>query len=470
MDNIRFTLAALILAGGPAAGWDRREHQYLGEQAFLRACESAAADTVLDRRIKDRFCGDVSAESRLYGEATWISGDHIDDNKALSGDKREALRVLESTFHYAKLANENDAHFHPGVKQEWLKRFTEAQATAARYAEAKNAGEKLQILNLVFYQNAYADHFLQDAFSTGHFGFNRLMSSSSPSRLAHDTWNRRGRYIRNREKTWYGFGDECLDPAHKRCAEDDSLQSAHMTYIIETNAWSILAALYQLSGRQAEAESAGFKAMDLLPTHFHVNEKHGKNFIPREDLRAALADRDSSRGSWLPAEGTSDIQRPGFAPQAYLTGIPDGNYFDLGLLLYFRTWRSLYLGGGWALVAHRPGPDRDLGFNGVLQGSILLMPPMKLLSTTCGLSANAQASYNPEATRNHALSWASLHAFFNLEIGKVNPMLGFFAGRTLYGEPDFRFGGRIGVTVNWLQFSLAPSKTGQGMSIELVPD
>src|SRR5262249_43122889 len=76
--------------------------------------------------------------------------------------------------------------------------------------------EQVDAFWAAFYENAFADHFLQDSFSAGHSGFNRPSSPPSASYGYHGLWNERGKLFRdsaNRE--WRSFGDDHLhDPAN----------------------------------------------------------------------------------------------------------------------------------------------------------------------------------------------------------------------------------------------------------------
>jgi hypothetical protein len=58
------------------------------------------------------------------------------------------------------------------------------------------------------YENAFADHYLQDSYASGHMGFNRRASSAAAAKVFHDYWNRRGRVVSNRAGArWLAYGD-----------------------------------------------------------------------------------------------------------------------------------------------------------------------------------------------------------------------------------------------------------------------
>ena len=60
----------------------------------------------------------------------------------------------------------------------------------------------------VFYTSAFADHFLQDAFSAGHAGFNRPSTGAVASKAFHDIWNRSGRLVKSPTGScWVQYGD-----------------------------------------------------------------------------------------------------------------------------------------------------------------------------------------------------------------------------------------------------------------------
>ena len=63
----------------------------------------------------------------------------------------------------------------------------------------------------VFFMSAFADHFLQDAFSAGHAGFNRPASGAVASKAFHDIWNESGRLVRSPTgRCWLQYGDNKL--------------------------------------------------------------------------------------------------------------------------------------------------------------------------------------------------------------------------------------------------------------------
>jgi hypothetical protein len=58
---------------------------------------------------------------------------------------------------------------------------------------------------------AFAQHYLQDSFASGHMGFNRVASSNASALVYHDHWSQRGRCVANQKnEAWYTYGDGYL--------------------------------------------------------------------------------------------------------------------------------------------------------------------------------------------------------------------------------------------------------------------
>jgi hypothetical protein len=215
--------AALALAIGDAHAWSWAEHLRTGETAYLRACERVAEEIATSPRhfadpdVTLRFeiaCGNLDVRARQYGQITALAGDHTgrpDDFFEVAGAGRIASRR-----NYYTLALVNSTHFHPIATRHWRELHKQA-LERARAASRLTGFDLIEGYERAFYDSGFADHFLHDAFSAGHMGFNRPGSSAGAAKAFHDAWNRRGRYVRDRRgATWKTYGDGLLDHPENR--------------------------------------------------------------------------------------------------------------------------------------------------------------------------------------------------------------------------------------------------------------
>jgi hypothetical protein len=196
------------------SGWDYIEHASLGDESYRAACEKlraeipATADAAVRTRL-DIACDNLPIAAQLYGQATALAGD-------LFGGPTDFLSTragwkIASRKSYYTLALGNSTHFHPYATREWW-RYHSASVTHAIEASKKTGLAAVNGLQLALFESAFADHFLHDAFSSGHMGFNRTASSVAASLVYHDRWNAKGRTIRDRlGRSWKTYGDGHLD-------------------------------------------------------------------------------------------------------------------------------------------------------------------------------------------------------------------------------------------------------------------
>lgn len=195
-------------------GWDYVEHVSLGSESYRRACEQLKAEvaTSVDPAVKTRLdiaCDNLDIAAQLYGQATALAGDRFSgpqDFLSTGAGWKAASRK-----NYYTLALANTTHFHPYATREWWRYHKQAQVRAV--AASKTQGlDAVDGLQLALYEAAFADHFLHDAFSAGHMGFNRAASSVAASLVFHDQWNAKGRVIRDRAgRSWKTYGDGHLE-------------------------------------------------------------------------------------------------------------------------------------------------------------------------------------------------------------------------------------------------------------------
>jgi hypothetical protein len=202
----------------PVAAWLTPEHQEVGRIAYTRACadlQAAARARAPDLRVAarlERACGaNLSVLARLYGDATAIAGDFLGHPSEFLS-QAGAWRFSSRKYYYL-LALENSDHFNPNATRAWAEYHQEAvgYALAASVAEGVAFVEPLQ---QAVFENAFADHYLQDSFAAGHMGFNRAASSAAAAKSFHDGWNARGRVATDRAgQRWTTYGDGRLDEA-----------------------------------------------------------------------------------------------------------------------------------------------------------------------------------------------------------------------------------------------------------------
>jgi hypothetical protein len=227
-------LAWLILEA-PAFGWTTPEHQEIGRDAYTGACAQlrgtvaslAARDPTVAARL-ERVCGaNLPVLARLYGDGTAIAGDflgHPSEFLSQTGAWR-----FSSKKHYWLLALENSQHFNPTSTRAWAEYHQQAVAYALAAAAAPGVAS-VQQLELALFENAFADHYLQDSFAAGHMGFNRAASSAAAAKSFHDTWNRRGRVVTDRAgDRWVSHGDGRLDEPTNAGGKQHLMQAATLS-------------------------------------------------------------------------------------------------------------------------------------------------------------------------------------------------------------------------------------------------
>lgn len=213
----------LIWPGRPAHAWWFVEHEAIGTAGYRQACVRVKVqleergDAPDIARMRERFsiaCSNLAVSAKIYGQSNALAGDRLDnpeDFLAYGGDWK-----VGSRRHYYLLQLVDVHHFHPASLRAWMEHHKLA-LTAAEQASHSRGLDAVDGFRQAFYQNAFADHFLQDAYAAGHMGFNRSASSIAATSVFHTIWNARGRYVRNRRgETWLTYGDNELNtPANQ---------------------------------------------------------------------------------------------------------------------------------------------------------------------------------------------------------------------------------------------------------------
>jgi hypothetical protein len=227
--------AAVALAPATAAAWGTAEHQQIGRVAYMVACaeitsvDAAAKSSLMGSGTRlEIACGRNTATlAEIYGDATAIAGDFLGDPSEFMSQSG-AWRFKNKKSYYL-LALENSEHFNPMSTQSWGDYHGKAVDEAL--AGAHSAGlETVRRFQLALQESAFADHFLQDSFAAGHMGFNRTASSAAASKSFHDTWNKRGRVVSDRNgDRWVTYGDGWLNRPENEDAKRHVQDAATMS-------------------------------------------------------------------------------------------------------------------------------------------------------------------------------------------------------------------------------------------------
>jgi hypothetical protein len=206
----------VVVTAAVCGGWDYVEHVSLGTESYRRACEQLRAELggTAEAAIRTRLdiaCNNLDIAAQLYGQATALAGDRFGGPADFLSTR--AGWKAASRKHYYSLALANTTHFHPYTTREWWRYHRQAVVHAVD--ASKQLGlDAVDALQLALFESAFADHFLHDAFSAGHMGFNRAASSAAASLVYHDQWNGKGRVIRDRSgASWKTYGDGHLEIA-----------------------------------------------------------------------------------------------------------------------------------------------------------------------------------------------------------------------------------------------------------------
>jgi hypothetical protein len=229
-------VAALVelSRAAPAAAWATVEHQEIGRAAYTSACadlRGTVAARAPDPRVAarlERVCGaNLAVQARLYGDATAIAGDFLGHPSEFLS-QTGAWRFSSKKYYYL-LALENSAHFNPTSTRSWSE-YHQAALGYALAAAAVDGLASVEQLQLAMFENAFADHYLQDSFAAGHMGFNRAASSAAAAKSFHDGWNARGRVATDRAgHRWTTYGDGRLDQAANAEGKHHVMQAATLS-------------------------------------------------------------------------------------------------------------------------------------------------------------------------------------------------------------------------------------------------
>ena len=182
-------VAVSLLTCSRAFAWGFDEHTELGSKGYKAACDQLAHDLNVDVQPKPAPPGAPDGVSDpcmrpkddttrplvprlprvLAGALRTIRCDRRRSRRhaPTSSGRRAGQIVATNVVDYTFLALVNVQHFHPAAPRNWRTFHDKALELATKdYPGGPIARDFAQ----VFYTSAFADHFLQDAFSAGHAG------------------------------------------------------------------------------------------------------------------------------------------------------------------------------------------------------------------------------------------------------------------------------------------------------------
>ena len=227
----------------------------------------------------------------------------------------EHLEDIDPHAQHALCSGEEEALLHTNALAKYVMLHSAALCVAeeaGRLARLHDSSWRTTAIRAIV-MNAFADHFLQDAFAPGHLVLRRTVLGSYLTDLSiHDYYNRIGLTLLNaRGDVWLAYGDEWM-----------ARQPDNLAYAIEANERSIreiLAAFEQ--GRTSSVEPTSVrqliernKALHLVPIPYDS---------PQE-IEWLLPDRDPEK---LAAINTLDHQGPVVSRLGF--GIVAGGSYDL---------------------------------------------------------------------------------------------------------------------------------------------
>jgi hypothetical protein len=197
------------------------------------------------------------------------------------------LTTYRSWIEYGLLALDNVEHFTP---HNWYQ-YARHHLNALDLALDRN-------LDGALVRNAFADHFLTDAFASGHTRTPRLLPTGKKlgavaSKRMHDEENEHGLWFYNREGyVWHGYGDDRL-----------GFNQVHlsMTAIAVSRSIRRVFKAYRLEGDDADTlRSAVSSARDALPADSAPDDSRDPSKLPDVlgDAGVGLPDLRA----WIPAD------------------------------------------------------------------------------------------------------------------------------------------------------------------------
>lgn len=120
------------------------------------------------RRFGERAAGIVSKNNSLtadFGEFNEVAGDYA---KTPSDIQKGGSEGLLNKLKMIWIAATNVNHFYPMAGREWANHHTKAMAMAMESQKMKNPAARDGIMEAALKEEAFACHFLQDSYASGH--------------------------------------------------------------------------------------------------------------------------------------------------------------------------------------------------------------------------------------------------------------------------------------------------------------
>jgi hypothetical protein len=256
--------------------------------------------------VRDVACAALPDSAETYGQATALAGDHLGEPaefRTIEGQRNTVALIV-----YARRALRDGDHFHPRTVKMWHDYHEQALRRAERirleleFPERREPDEEARERFIeAFYINAFADHFLLDAFAVGHMGFNRGATRPTAAMTYHDKHNARGRRLRDRtgEEFWM-HGDKAL---HWKFDGKPKLLAAASTSVLD------LLVTIVTGKRHAALER---HASDRLPIAYLDSDEMPIEKLDELGRKGGAQQR--MQGKWVPLAAMHDPANVTYAP------------------------------------------------------------------------------------------------------------------------------------------------------------
>ena len=126
------------------------------------------------------------------------------------------------TIKLGLLATENKTHFHPDAPTKW-----------DHYLNSLQHGDPIRN---AFAYHSFSMHFLQDAFSSGHYGIKRDDYKQAYGNAYHDRMSATGYFVKTKQHNWHSYGDEHLYTPSTYVLLDDDVELSDKNFIVQIEA------------------------------------------------------------------------------------------------------------------------------------------------------------------------------------------------------------------------------------------
>nr|WP_199080716.1 hypothetical protein [Pedobacter sp. ASV19] len=325
-------VALLFVLPSSVYAYNYGEHKAIGDQAFMKFIHSLQ-QTGTAGTFRSLLDFKVAGTKISYGTLNGLSGDHVGDPYALIellSDSSSVLhkimtlhdeyiamgysaapdgKLVKLDFGYAMLAMKNLSHFYQYGKsfQDQLSAFNKDMirqcqrpelakaafdklnktnainmyvtlhlvamdfaAQSGRFKDNPEQARTLMMLALLF--NAFADHFLEDSFSSGHLVVKRtVLASVVNNKALHDFYSANGTMVLNRKaEIWKAHGDGTFNKP------EFINESARVIEAVELS----LADLWMAYENTSSTPQKGMDFLMRIPVEKKMQENYLLNNIP----------------------------------------------------------------------------------------------------------------------------------------------------------------------------------------------